>query len=202
MTGPEDLRTPLHKRKRVSDHPLQRCLSIGLRDRRWGWGNGMDLTGSFEIGNRGCARKRRFRRNDEVRDSRLVGLHGDSDFVAEADLVDRNSSSRMLVFSFDERGLGDKIKRHRFPHIFSFDLIAFEHRSRHGKRKGRSTRTGSALFLIPDDIESRRWSQRQDIIETGSDLQILLIASDFKSRLLQPTDRCRRPPDHSQVEAR
>lgn len=75
----------------------------------------MDLPGSFGIGNRGCARNSWFRRNDDVRDGRLVGLHGDGDFVAGADLVDRNSCSGALVFSFDERRLGDKIIRHRFP---------------------------------------------------------------------------------------
>lgn len=131
-----------------------------------------------------------------------------SDFTATATLsperiwstairaaVCSSSASMREVWVTRKKGIDSR-------NVFSFDLIEIEHRSRHGKRKGRSTRVGSALFLIPDDIESRGCCRRQDIIETGSVAQILLIVSDFKSRLLQPTDRCRRPPDHSKVEAR
>jgi hypothetical protein len=129
--------------------------------------------------------------DNDVRDRCFIRVDRNGDLSAGARAVDARLSGLLLILSFDQGCLSHEKKWHMFPRsIFTADLIrkggavkVQRHlRCRIEHKRGAQPVRGAPSSVSWENINRRGDCSEQDIVSSGSDAQILVTKSDFKSR--------------------
>ncbi|MGF0524078.1 hypothetical protein ACQEDT_21390 [Agrobacterium pusense] len=188
-TSTTSLASPPNKGQTVGKHPLRdqfpafRCGKGRFGDnssRRWMDGFGPRDRRLFDH----CG-------DNDVRNCHFIRFDGNGDLSTGTEPVDSRLSGILLILSFDKGSLRHEKKWHMFPRsIFTADLIrkgGAVKVQRHlcgriGHKKGARPVRGAPSSVSRDNVKRRGDCSEQDIVSSGSDAQILVTKSDFKSR--------------------